>query len=968
MKSKQFNNKYIFSIFISLLFLSQSVCASSKYTSATLDKKGRSKSGKVLIPAQPERIKESDTLSFNPVLEQGIPVLYGKKNKDEITGALFNIKGEKVENIPGTNRFNSLTGLVPGLYVDQNNGFPGKDGATLFIRGQHTFGSSNKSPLVLLDGVETDITQISPYDIESITVLKDAVSTAMYGLRATNGIVLITSKRGKIGKIKFNLNSQTSIVRPNNLPKFLGAEDYATLYNEASRNEGLLIDKYTQSDIDAYKNGVNPIKYPNHNWIGEFVKDYSIQSRSNLDISGGNENARYLFSVGYVHNNGVFVTDKNVNKYNTNSSLDLSDIHTNIDFKVSERLSVNVDLKAKFDRRNSPDSYNSTYESTLFQSMMDTPPMAYPNLNIDGSLAGNDDYGDNIYGRLNKSGYSIWSRTYLFGNFDADYKLDFILEGLKLKGKFGFSNYVDHATDRSKNFAVYQALTDTTYNKIGSDTQMSSSNQWSNNNRYNNSEVGLEYAKSFGNSKVKALFMADRQQYTRRDEKLPHIYQGVKGSFSYSNSSKYFVDFVFSYQGTEQFSKDDRYGFFPAIGLGWVLSNEKFMENFKTISYLKFRGSFGQTGNDFDPYAAGSPYFARIENYQSGGAYSFGVNPTSDGGFIESSVVNNLITWEKALKYNVGADAAFFKNRLALTIDYFYEKNKEILVFGTNPALFGTDFWYPEGILQNQGIEGNISWNHKVGDFSYFISTNATFVRNKIINQKEEQRAYDWMVRTNNPIETKFGYVFDRFFTENDNFTELPDQSLLGQVHPGDLKYKDLNGDNLIDENDQMKIGKSEVPELFYGVNAGINFKGIDLSILFQGASGMDKVFTGSLAYEFVGGKGNVTKEHLGRWKPGSGQNATYPRLGVQQTSNSRKTSTFWIKDGSYLRLKTIELGYTLPNSIIEKVHLTKLRIYANAYNLFTWSKIKSVDPETSSDGSNYPIPSIVSVGLNIGF
>lgn len=913
-----------------------------------------------------EMIVQPDSAKNTSTEDVEIPVLYGKKKMSELTGAVSYIKGSKIENVPGTNRFNSLTGLIPGLLITQNNGFSGEDAVSLYLRGQSTFGPSGKMPLVVLDGVETEISQISPYDIESITVLKDAVSTAMYGLRASNGVILITSKRGKQGAIRINLNTQASMVAPNKIPKFLGAADYAELYNEAAQNEGLG-QKYSQQDIDAFRNGSNPVKYPNNNWMGDYMKDYSIQTRQNLDISGGNENARYLFSVGYLHNTGVFETD-NANTYNTNSSLDLSDIHTNLDFKVNERLSINVDLKAKFDRRNNPGLYASNYENQLIGDMMNTPPMAYPTVNPDGSLGGTTDYQNNIYGQLNKAGYSIWNRTYLFGDFDFDYKMDYLLEGLKLKGKFGFSNYVDHITNRSKDFAVYEYLIDSTYNKVGVDSQMQSANMWSGNNRFYNGEIGLEYSKSYNNSNLRGLLMVDRQEYMLRSTNLPHIYNGLKGSLGYGLDSKYFVDLVFALQGSEQFPKENRYGFFPAVGLGWALSEESFMQGFEKLDYLKLRLSAGRTGNDFNPYSTSTPYFAHIENYQEGNGYSFGTTPSGDGGFYEAGVVNNAITWEKSTKFNLGADAAFFAKKLSVSMDYFYEKNKDILIYGANPAIYGADFWYPVGIVQNQGFEGVVSWNNKIGDFAYAISANASFARNKILEQKEQNRAYDWMIRTGKPIGTRFGYVFDRFFTENDDLSALPNQSQLGEVKPGDLKYKDLNNDMIIDENDQTVIGKPSIPEFYYGINAGLSYKGIDLNLLFQGVSSVDKSYSGSLIYEFVGGKGNVSERHLDRWTPGSGQNAGYPRLAIQQFSNNRVSSSFWLNNGSFLRLKTIELGYTFNESLVQKIHLKKLRVYANAYNLFTFSKIDFVDPESTSDGTNYPISKMISAGLNIGF
>ena len=897
---------------------------------------------------------------------QSIPLLDRSKNENEITGAVSFINGNKLQNIPGTNRMNSLTGRIPGLWVNQTNGMPGKESATMRIRGQNSFGPTRTGPTILLDGVQTDISQIDPYDIESITVLKDAASASMYGLRSSNGVILINTRKGKVGKIKVNLNSQASVVEPLRLPKFLDAYNYAVLYNEATQNDGL-DPKYDQDDLSAYQNGTSMFTHPNVNWVDQTLKDYSIQTRNNINISGGTEVAKYYFSMGYVSNSGLFNVDNSINTYNTNSNLSLPSVHANVDVKLNERLKVNFDLKAKQDIRNNPGAYADNYEADIMGTILGTPPLGHPVLNQDGSIAGSDDYKGNLYGLLNYSGYSIWKKTYMFAKTDIEYDLDFITKGLSLVGMFAYDNYNIHITDRSKSFAVYQVSNDA-INKIGQDTQMDSKNTWSDNNRYYSGELGLKYGNSFGNHHLSSMLMAERQVDSRRVVKLPRVYQGVKGFVSYNYKNKYLSDFTFALQGSEQFPKGSRYGFFPAVSLGWVLTEEDFLNGSKTINNLKLRGSAGITGNDFDPYVNSNPYFAYLENYSETGSYPFGVNINGDGGFQEENVANNTITWEKVYKYNVGVDASFFNNVLLLTADYFYEKSNDILVDGANPKIFGADFWYPVGKVKNTGFDGTLTIQKTNGDFNCYLSANATLAKNEILEQSEEIRAYDWMVRTGNPIGSKFGYTFDRYFTELDDFSSLPDQSQLGSIQPGDLKYKDLNGDNVIDDNDISLIGKSRTPELFYGLSAGMSFKGFDVNILFQGVSGLDVYYTGDLNFAFVDGKGNVNERHLGRWTPGSEQSATYPRLSIGSAQNNRVNSDYWLKDGSYIRLKTVEIGYTIPESISEKLRISKLRIYTSGYNLFTWDKIDFNDPESAADGLGYPISRYITAGLNISF
>lgn len=970
MNLKWRNNKYICLTLITVLFCSINGLASDGSLAKIENRKESSQS------IQQEALVQDTTQSL---ANDGniIPVLYGNKELTNITGAIGHIKGEVVKNIAGTNRINSLTGMLAGLIVQQEDGMPGKENAKIFLRGRSSFGVSGSQALVLVDGIETEITQVSPYDIESVTVLKDAVATAIYGLRGANGIILITTKRGKEGQIKVNVNAQASLVKPSDFPQFLGAADYATLYNEALTNEGGL-PMYTNEDISLYQNGSNPFTHPNNNYISDYMQEQTIQQHYNLDISGGNKTAQYYFMAGYVNNSGVFNTDDALNTYKTNSGLDLTDIHTNLNFAINKRLTFNVDLKAKFDRRTSPGVYAGNFEGAILDNIYSTPPLAYPIFNEDESLGGTNEYRDNVFGKLNNSGYSIWNRTYLLGNFDMNWDMAGLLEGLSMRTRMGFSNYTDNLLNRSKEFAVYQPvdvldpdtgeLIETVYDKIGQDTEMVNSYNMNANNRYFNAEFGFNYAKEFGKNAISAMLLFDRQEYTPKSVQLSRIYQGLKGSFAYYYDSKYLLDVVFSVQGSEQFPEGNRYGTFPAVGAGWIVSNEDFMSDVDWISFLKLRSSYGVTGNDFNPYSSATPYFAYIENYQEGQGYPFGIPPAGNQGFYEANIQNNAITWEKASKLNVGIDLSLFNDKLSLNADYFQEKNSDILIEGANPQIFGASFWFPVGKGENKGFDGNISWTQQIGGFKYFVSANGLIAKNKIVEQAEQSRNYEWMERTGQMIGAQFGYVFDRYFTEADDLSALPDQSQLGSYQAGDLKYKDLNDDGIIDDNDMRMIAKSDLPQTFYGISGGFEVAGFDFRILLQGATDFDRFFDGNAIYEFVGGKGNVTERHLGRWQTGAGQNATYPRLGIQQVSNNRVKSDYWKEDGSYLRLKTIEFGYSFNDKLLEKVKMKKLRIYVSGYNLATWGKFDFADPEATNNLQAYPISSYLTAGVNIGF
>jgi len=841
MKIKWRNKKYIGLTLVSALLFSQGAMG----TKTDNGNKKDQLNSPVKKVEQGAQKSEGDTLLNKSKTDVIIPVMYGTKKQSEVTGAVSTLKGSKVENIAGTNRINSLTGLLPGLIVQQDNGMPGSESTKVFVRGNSTFGISGRQALVIVDGIETEISLVSPYDIESVTVLKDAVATAIYGMRGSNGIILITTKRGRTGDIRVNLNAQTSIVKPSSFPKFYNAAQYATLYNEALINEGGSA-FYTPDDIAAFASGESPYTHPNNDYIGEFFKEQTIQQRYNLDISGGNETAQYYFNVGYVNNNGIYNVDEDVNTYDTNTSLNLTDMHANLNFNMNKRLTFNVDLKSKFDRKGSPGGWDGNHAGNFLNKIFNTPPGAYPLLNEDGSLGGSNEYKNNLYGLLNNSGYSIWNRMYLLGNFDMKWDMSSLVEGLSMRARMSFSNTTDHSINRSKDFAVYQPqdvfdeltgeYVETVMNKIGQDTEMNSSSSMTRNDRLYNTEFGFNYIKSIGKSNVNALLMVDRQEFTPFSTQLSRIYQAVKGSVGYNYDNRYLVDATFSYQGSEQYVKGKRYGMFPALGAGWVVSNEAFLKESNTVTYLKLRASYGITGNDFNPYGSGTPYFAYLENYQEGNGYPFGVEPSGFQGFYEANASNDEITWEKASKLNIGLNVGLLKDQLSITADYFKEENKEILIQNANPQIFGAEFLFPVGIAKNSGFEGEITWKQEMGDFSYFLSANGLMAKSNIVEQAEEYRAYDWMKRTGNPIGSQFGYVFDRYFTEADDLASLPDQSQLGLYQAGDLKYKDLNNDGFINENDQRLIGKADLPELFYGVNLGIAYKAFDFKVLFQGA------------------------------------------------------------------------------------------------------------------------------------
>ncbi|WP_276347638.1 TonB-dependent receptor [Daejeonella sp. JGW-45] len=893
-----------------------------------------------------------------------IPLLNGSRPFRYVTGAVSHVFGGQLSTVPGSNRLNSLAGRLPGFFVSQTDGLPGFESSTVAIRGYHSFSGSN-SPLILVNGRRDDVAMIEPNDIESITILKDAASTVLYGMNSRNGIVLITTKKGTEGKIKINYNAQTSFQQPTRLPKFLDSYNYATLYNEAMLNDnpngGV---KYDATALSAYQTGSDPFKYPNVDWTGQLLKDYSMQTRNNLNISGGGKTAKYFFSGSYLSEGGIFNVDKSVNTYNTNTNIDAINVRANIELDISKNLKLLTDVRSKRDKRNAPGAYSASYDEGIFAPLYNTPANAYPIKNADGSLGGTNEYTNNPYGMLNYRGYSNYITTSLSTFSELTYNLGSLVKGLQLKGNFGFTNYTQFMISRAKNFEVYSLNPNgTTYTKIGLNSPIAASGGYDQVVRIFDHSLSLNYDREIGKHNISAMVMYDRDQIDNvRTLNLTQNFQGPKASLSYRFNNKYLLDLAASYEGSEQYPKGDRYGFFPAVSAGWIASEEDFLKG-SGIDFLKLRGSYGRTGNP-----AGT-YFEYLGAYSqaNGTGGIFGTTPAASIGIGELKIANNTITWEKSLKANAGIDIALLKNRLHASADYFNEDTKDILIRNAISGMYGADINSSAGRLKNKGFEFQAGWTDQIKDFRYSVNLNYSRADNEIIYSNEQLRPYPWMYTTGNPYGTRRGYVFDRFFTEQDNISALPNQTLLGTQKPGDLKYKDLNGDNIIDENDMTDIGDARLPQVHFGANFGVSFKGFDLNALFQGTRNSTTYNSGSSYWEFTNRTGNASEHHLDRWVPGSGQSAGYPRLTLSNPNNFVSNS-YWVQDNSFVRLKFLELGYSLPAKLVSKIKMTGARIFLNGNNVFVWDDVSQKDPEIQDNGLSYPLQRTISLGLSAKF
>lgn len=904
-------------------------------------------------------------------LDEVVVLGFGQSQKKIAqTGSMASVSTKDLRQSPVANVTNALAGRLPGLITMQRSGEPGFDNSDLLIRGRSTF--NNTSPLVTIDGVQKDYASINLLDvneIENITILKDASATALYGVKGANGVIIITTRRGKEGPAAIQLTSQTAIQTPTRLPQILGSYDYALLSNEAYRNDnpqGTLL-PYSELALEAYRTGINPMKYPDIDWMSEAIKP-SVLSQSNFNISGGSPRTRYFVNVGYTDQDGIYRSEEQP-KYDPNVSFKRYNFRSNVDVDFDDDFSMSLNLFGAIENSRYPRST----AAQLFDMLQKVTPNAFPIRYPTGQYAQTPALLNPFYW-LNTQGYSENFNSSLSGMLSVTRKLDFVTEGLSVKGNYSFDGYFRNrfTRSRSERAAYYNGTGEYTdpasYTYTGEDLPLSSPSSSFSQNRDIWMDVSLNYIRSLGNHNLTGMLLANRTQKVIGGE-IPYVSQGLVSRITYDFANRYFAEFNVGYNGTDNFAQGNRYGFFPALSAAWVVSNERFLYDNPILSHLKIRGSFGLTGND---QLSGRRWLF-ISEYNDLSGYNFGDPLTWTSGVGEGAIANPAVTWEVAKKTNIGLELKLWKDLVDINVDLFHEERNDILITrGSVPTIIGI----PGGNLapvnfgatENKGFEVELSHRKRVGGVNYFVRGNASFARNKIIFMDEEPKPFPYLSLTGRPLGQFFGLTANGFFNNADEIAAYAQQ--FGQVIPGDLRYIDLNGDDLIDQNDAGPIGRTDVPEVFYGIALGTNWKNLDVSCLFQGAAGFNVMLSDQAAYEFVEGR-NVLEHHLGRWTPESAASATYPVLHYGFNNNNHRPSSFFMKDASYIRLKNAEIGYTFRNVRLTKSKgLTAIRLYTNGMNLITWDHIGgSYDPETrSGSGNNYPQQRVYNFGASVNF
>ena len=935
-------------------------------------------------------------------LDEVVIIGFGAQKKESVVVAMSSIKPKNL-SIPTRSLSTALAGQVSGLIAVQRSGEPGYDNAEFWIRGISTFAGGTQ-PLILVDGVPRNMNDIEPDEIETFSVLKDAAATAVYGAQGANGVVLITTKRGKVSKAKISFRTEHTISQPTRLPEFVGSTDYLSLFNEALNNDGES-PLFSEELIAKYRNNEDPDLYPNSNWLDLMLKDYTFNHRYTLNARGGSEKARYFVSGAYFKESGLF-SQNPTDKYNTSIGIQRYNLRSNIDMDVSPTTLLSVDLAGQYMENN----YPGTGTSGIFRSMLITPPHVFPAYYSDGTVSTFPQERDknmrNPWNLLMQSGYAKEWRTAFQSKVGVKQKLNFITKGLSLRGNISFdfnSTFTSRRTFNPTRFNATGRNEDGSlnFNQVVSGTpDLSNPSEGSNSSKKIYIESSLNYARTFNSHKIGAMLLYNQRETQYSSESIATRKQGVVGRMTYGFDNRYFIEANFGYSGSETFAKGNRFGFFPAVGLAYYLSNESFYpEGLKAVvDKVKLRVSMGKTGND---NTGGERFLYRSTFTTNGSGFNQGIG--SNGGLnglgkgiYEGRISAPNLTWETEIKKNIGIELGLFSNLIQLTVDYFESERSNILLKRrTIPQVSGfrQDPWQNYGIVENKGIDAAMEANKKIGDFTIGLRSTFTFARNKIKEYDELPQKHPWMAVTGTRVSENTLYIKDRFYTEED-FTvinntngtasyilkdHLAASTLGGLLGPGDIKYKDVNGDGVIDIYDKVRgVGNPSVPEIVYGFGLSVKYKGFYANTFFQGIANTSVLLGGSVPegwHPFAWGvdQSNFRTLALDRWtKANPRQDALMPRLHTNGNNNRNNTqaSTHWLRNGSFLRLKNVELGYNFSKKRLRKFGLESARLYVMGYNLHVWDHIKFWDPESGNKngGLNYPLPRTLTLGLDITF
>lgn len=954
----------------------------------------------------------SDKNEYNVQLKQKIDeleevtvVAFAKQKKESVISSVTTVKPSELK-APTSNLTTALAGRMSGLIAYQTSGEPGKDNAQFFIRGVTTFGYKT-DPLILIDNVELtseDLARLNVDDIASFSIMKDATATALYGARGANGVILVTTKEGKEGKATVSFRVENSLSTPVDMVDLADPITYMRLHNEAVRTRNPLgVLPYSESKIANTMKGVNPYVYPAVNWYDELFNDYTMNQRVNMSVSGGGKVARYYIAASFNNDNGV-LKNNGANNFNNNISLKKYSVRSNININLTKTTEAVVRFQGNFD------SYSGPLDGGdgLFSKVMRANPVLFPKYYPAPSEYSSHIYFGNYTGGkyINPyadmvKGYKNYDRTLVLAQFELKQNLDFITKGLSVRGLMSTTRYVYSDISRAYSPYYYMAtgydqMKDTykleALNPNDGRENLEAGSPWKDIQNTTYIELAANYNRDFDKHGVSAMLvytMRNQQNsnYENLQLSLPHRNLGLSGRFTYSYDKRYFAEFNFGYNGSERFSKNERFGFFPSVGAGYLISNEEFWKPVrKVISKLKLKATYGLVGND----AIGDDndrfyYLSNVNMSDDGRGQDFGSNFGNHlSGISISRYGNDLITWETAKKLNLGFELNLF-DKLEIQADFFHEKRSNILMersFIPGTMGLAAPIKANVGEALGKGVDISMDYSHIINK-DWWLQGRANFTYAVSEYLKVEEPDYEladtpWRSLVGQNLSQRFGYIAERLFIDEDDVKNSPKQEFGGVVMAGDIKYKDINGDGKITDDDQVPIGLPMTPKITYGFGLSAGYKNFDLSVFFQGNAQssfwLDPVSISPFIDTDNDGSiisNNALLDVIARdhWSEDNRNiYAFWPRLGNEVSANNTQCSTWWMQNGSFLRLKSLEIGYSLPEKLIRKWGLNAIRLYFNGSNLLTWSKFKLWDPEMGANGLGYPIQRVYNIGLNVNF
>lgn len=931
------------------------------------------------------------------MLDEVTVTAFATQKKESVVSSIETISPSELK-VPSSNLTTALAGRLAGVISYQRSGEPGADNAQFFVRGVTTFGYAS-SPLILLDGFEVDanaLARVDPDNIASFSVLKDATSAALYGSKGANGVIMVTTKKGQAGAPKISFRAEGRLSTPTKVQKTVDGITYMNLYNQAQFNDNPLLEPYYNAQkIQNTMEGLNEYAYPNINWYDEMFNSNAFNQYYNFNVSGGGSVVRYYLAVSYNKEEGILKNNR-LNNFKNNIDIDRFNILANITMDLTPTTVFDINMNSIFE------NYTGPLDNTddVFKSVMNSNPVEFPKFYLPDedhayvkhTLFGSDATGSmmNPFAQMVR-GYKDGSTGRITSQFSLDQNLDALTEGLMARGKVSIKSDSYHESKRSYtpylyNIKNYDAFNDTYVLqevRRGTDA-LGDPEQWRDGVFRLYLEGGLTYARRFaGVHDVSGLLIYTQEEIKNTSgnpgsiqRTLPQRLQGMRARFNYGFDDRYLAEMSLTYTGSEKFASDHRWGIFPAMGVGYILSNESYWEPLQDVMPMfKLKYSLGMVGND--QIAGPEDRFFFLSDIDPGSwGYRWGRNFNSSyGGFNINRYANPQITWEIAVKQNVGFEMDLFKNRaLKVIVEYFTENREQIYQARANlPETMGltSDVYGNVGEVKSAGWDGSIDLNHSFNKDLWISGRfNFTYAHNEIIENEEPEYRWSYLSNIGWPINTWKGYIAERLFIDEADVANSPRQELGGIVRAGDIKYKDINGDGRVNSDDQVHIGYPIVPEITYGFGLSGGYKNFDLSFFMQGQDRVSFFINPNNIAPFVEQRNAMQYIADDHWNPNNPvAKAFWPRLSASYNDNNNvSNSTWWIRNGRFLRMKNAELGYTLPKNFFPSTGIESLRLYLAGQNLFNLSDFKLWDPEMGGEGFNYPLQKVYSVGLTVSF